>query len=100
MPAGSRQEEARNGAAMSGEKTLNWQMEHDQNSSITTKRDHPKGKPWREEKKVQHKFSNAMPESKDFRMEQFMKESQAPRGTAPWVPVWTFPKSGDGKKGT
>ena len=72
-------------------------MERDRRST-TTERGSSKGEPWRGEKKAQHKFSSAVPESKKYGMEQFMKESQGPRGTAPWVAGWSFPKSGGGQQ--
>ena len=60
---------------------------------MTTERGSSKGG----EKKAPHRFSKAVPESKGYGMEQFMKESQGPRGSAPWTPVG-FSKPGGGQK--
>ena len=52
----------------------------------------------RGEKKPEHKFSHGVPSSNSYGMEQLMREKQGPGGTAPWAPVWSFPKSGGGNR--
>lgn len=79
------------------DKTLEWQMSKPQ-SSTPAMRGSSGGGGRRSDKKPEHKFSSGVAKSNDYAMQQFMRESQGPRGTAPWTPVWTFPKGGGGQK--
>ena len=66
---------------------------------MTTERGGSKGGDlMRGDKKPNHTFSKRQSKPDLFAMDRFMKESQGPRGSAPWVHITMSKTSGSGQK--